>query len=100
MAKINLYKTAGKRPNRRYRCVRGGRPWEVEKRTFAGDLLQNTRSEEGILKIERPECTRQGGVNGGFLTKNHTPPLVSAAEEVGGRQVGGRQVDGRRLVGW
>ena len=74
LAKINHYKTAGKRPNRRYPILRGGRPWGVEKSSFAGDLLQNTRSEEGILKIERPECTRQGGVNGGFLTKNHTPP--------------------------
>ena len=96
MAKINLYKTAGKRPNRRYRSVRGGRPWEVEKRTLAGDLLQNTRSEEGILKVHGPESARQGGVCVGFLTNNHTPPeYVSAAEEVGGRQVGGR-----RVVGW
>ena len=76
-----------------------------EKSILAGDLLQNTRSEEGILKRENPECTHQGGVLWGFHTNNHTPPLVSAAEEVGGRQVGGRQVDGwqvngRRLVGW
>ena len=101
MAKINHYKTAGKRPNRRHLRVRGGRPWEVENRTLAGDLLQNTRSEEGILKVHAPESTRQGRVGVGFLTNNHTPPeYVSAAEEVGGRQVGGRQVDGRRLVGW
>ena len=74
MAKINHYKTAEKRPNRRYRGVRGGRPWEVENRTLAGDLLQNTRSEEGILKIESPECTGLGRVGVGFLTNNHTPP--------------------------
>ena len=55
VAKINHYKTAEKRPNRRYLWVRGGRPWEVENRTLAGDLLQNTRSEEGILKVQGPE---------------------------------------------
>ena len=54
-----------------------------EKSILAGDLLQNTRSEEGILKIERPECTRQRGVNGGFLTKNHPPPRVGGG---GGRR--------------
>ena len=74
LAKINHYKTAGKRPNRRYRGSRGGRPWGVEKSTFAGDLLQNTRSEEGLLKIEGPECGRQGRVLGSFHRKNHTPP--------------------------
>ena len=76
LAKIKHYKTAGKRPNRRYRGSRGGRPWGVEKSSFAGDLLQNTRSEEGILKSETPECTGQGGVCVGFLTNNHTPPRV------------------------
>ena len=74
LAKINHYKTAGKRPNRRHPGLRGGRPWGVEKSTLAGDLLQNTRSEEGLLKVVTPECARDPRVFVVFIHKNHTPP--------------------------
>ena len=83
LAKINHDKTAGKRPNRRNLWVGARRPWGVEKRTLAGDLLQNTRSEEGILKIEGPECTRDPPVFVVFMHKNHTPPRVGGG---GGRR--------------